>query len=134
MQSKVSRRVVLQGLGATVALPWLESGRLFAADGGADDAPPASGSRSCSSATAFIRREWWAKGERPGHGTGPGLCVAGAVKRKMNFINGLQPSEQRRGRTRQRRGRHSDRRAAPGRPRDPRRDQHGSDSGAATGR
>src|SRR5262245_10891748 len=40
MRSKLSRRVILQGLGATVALPWLESARLLAADAPSDNAPP----------------------------------------------------------------------------------------------
>ena len=41
MQSRISRRVVLKSLGATVALPWLESSRLLAADRDAsDNAPP----------------------------------------------------------------------------------------------
>src|SRR3954452_18831460 len=41
MPSKFTRRIVLQGLGATVALPWLESTRLLAGEEDAkDDAPP----------------------------------------------------------------------------------------------
>jgi hypothetical protein len=89
MQSKVSRRVVLQGLGATVALPWLESSRLFAADGGADVAPP--------KRFAFLffgdgihPPEWWAKGQGANLELGPAFASLQPVKQKMNFINGLQ--------------------------------------------
>lgn len=89
MRSKVSRRVVLQGLGATVALPWLESARLFAADREAtDDAPP--------KRFAFLffgdgihPPEWWAKGNGEALEIGPAFASLAPVKRKVNFINGL---------------------------------------------
>jgi hypothetical protein len=89
MLSKVSRRVVLQGIGATVALPWLESARLLAADrGGRDDAPP--------KRFAFLffgdgihPPEWWARGSGTAMELGPAFESLAPLKQKINFINGL---------------------------------------------
>lgn len=92
MRSKISRRVVLQGLSATVALPWLESARLFAADRDAtDDAPP--------KRFAFLffgdgihPPEWWTKGNGAALELGPAFVSLAPVKQKVNFINGLAHS------------------------------------------
>lgn len=89
---KISRRVVLRGLGATVALPWLESARLLAADReAADDAPP--------KRFAFLffgdgihPPQWWAKGSGPGMELGPALESLAPLKQKINFVNGLAHS------------------------------------------
>ena len=82
----VSRRVVLQGLGAAVALPWLESGRLFAADVPA--APP--------QRFAFLffgdgihPPEWWAKGRGSNMELGPAFAPLADVRTKLNYVNGL---------------------------------------------
>lgn len=92
MASKLSRRVVLQGLGATVALPWLESGRLLAGDRDTkDDAPP--------KRFAFLffgdgihPPEWWAKGKGPSLELGPAFASLKSVQGKLNVVNGLQHS------------------------------------------
>lgn len=89
MRLKLSRRVVLQGIGATVALPWLESARLFAADRDATgDAPP--------KRFAFLffgdgihPPEWWAKGNAADLEVGPAFASLAPLKQKINFINGL---------------------------------------------
>jgi hypothetical protein len=90
MPSKFSRRVVLQGLGATVALPWLESTRLLAGEADAkNDAPP--------KRFAFLffgdgihPPQWWAKGNGAAMELGPALESLAPVKEKLNFVNGLQ--------------------------------------------
>ena len=82
----VSRRMVLRGIGATVALPWLES------------LPVA---KSTSSA-AFPRRfavlfmgngvngnHWWAKGSGAAMTLGRSLAPLEPLKRKIIVINGL---------------------------------------------
>src|SRR5262245_37138495 len=88
MRSKLSRRVVLQGLGATVTLPWLESARLLAAEPVADNTPP--------KRFAFLffgdgihPPQWWAKGDGAAMELGPALESLAPVKEKLNFINGL---------------------------------------------
>ena len=90
MPSQFSRRVVLQGLGASVALPWLESTRLLAAESGAaDDAPP--------KRFAFLffgdgihPPQWWAKGDGAAMELGPALESLAPVKEKLNFVHGLR--------------------------------------------
>lgn len=88
MRSKLSRRVILQGLGATVALPWLESARLLAAEPVADNTPP--------KRFAFLffgdgihPPQWWAKGDGAAMELGPAFESLAPVKEKLNFINGL---------------------------------------------
>lgn len=88
MHSKLSRRVILQGLGATVALPWLESARLLGAEPVADNTPP--------KRFAFLffgdgihPPQWWAKGDGAAMELGPALESLAPVKAKLNFINGL---------------------------------------------
>lgn len=89
---RVSRRVVLRGLGASLALPWLESARLLAAteeSNAKDDTPPRR--------FAFLffgdgihPPEWWAKGEGSTLELGPAFASLEPVKSKLTFINGLQ--------------------------------------------
>jgi hypothetical protein len=89
---RVSRRVVLSGLGASMALPWLESARLLAADSGTDakdDTPPRR--------FAFLffgdgihPPQWWAKGDGAEMELGPAFGSLEPVKSKLNFMNGLQ--------------------------------------------
>jgi len=89
---RVSRRVVLRGLGASLALPWLESARLLAAteeSNAKDDTPPRR--------FAFLffgdgihPPEWWAKGDGSALELGPAFASLEPVKSKLTFINGLQ--------------------------------------------
>jgi hypothetical protein len=93
MPAKLSRRVVLQGLGATVALPWLESSRLVAADReAASDAAP--------KRFAFLffgdgihPPHWWAKGKGASLELGPAFTSLEKLKQKVNFVNGLAHPE-----------------------------------------
>jgi len=90
MQPRISRRVILQGIGATVALPWLESARVLAEGvGEATDAPP--------KRFAFLffgdgihPPEWWSKGDGSSMELGPAFDSLQPLKQKINFINGLR--------------------------------------------
>lgn len=88
---QISRRAVLQGLGATVALPWLESGRLLAAEprDRSENTPP--------KRFAFLffgdgihPPQWWAKGQGRSLELGPAFASLEPVKGKINVVNGLR--------------------------------------------
>jgi hypothetical protein len=86
----VSRRVVLRGLGATVALPWLES---LARRAGAAETPAASPPKRF----AFLffgdgihPPEWWSKGDGAAMELGPALAPLAPVKTKLNVVDGLR--------------------------------------------
>jgi hypothetical protein len=85
---QLSRRVVLKGLGATVALPWLES------IGAAADA---AASKAAPKRFAFLffgdgihPPEWWSRGEGSTLELGPAFAALNPVKSKVNFIHGLK--------------------------------------------
>jgi len=84
--SRVSRRVVLQGLTSMVALPWLESARVLGAEG--ETRPP--------KRFAFLffgdgihPPEWWSKGSGNDLELGPAFASLEPVKAKVNFVHGL---------------------------------------------
>ena len=86
----VSRRVVLSALGASVALPWLESARAF----GVETA------KAAPKRFAFLffgdgihPPEWWSKGDGPTLELGPAFASLESVKHKVNFIHGLHHPE-----------------------------------------
>lgn len=87
---KVSRRVLLKGLGATVALPWLESMSAFGKES-------ATGSKSKVPqrfACMFIGDgisppNWWSKGDGQDMELGSSLESLVPFKEKLNVINGL---------------------------------------------
>jgi hypothetical protein len=88
-EGKISRRLLLKGLGASIALPWLESGHLLA-DGNA----PALVRRPQRFACLFIGDgisppNWWAKGQGAGMQLGPSLESLAPYKEKLNVIDGL---------------------------------------------
>ena len=85
----LSRRVVLKSLGATVALPWLESIATAATDRASDKTAP--------KRFAFLffgdgvhPPEWWSKGNGSNLELGPAFASLEPVKEKVNFINGLK--------------------------------------------
>ena len=82
----VSRRVLLKGLAATVALPWLES--VAAASG------PAAKKAMQRFACLFIGDgisppHWWSKGDGADMELGSSLTPLAPFKDKINVINGL---------------------------------------------
>lgn len=86
---KVSRRVVLKGLGLSVSLPWLEAAHLW----GGELAP--AGARSPQRfACLFIGDGispplWWSKGDGAAMELGESLEPLTPYKEKINVINGL---------------------------------------------
>jgi hypothetical protein len=92
---RLNRRAMLRGLGVTVALPWLESVRVWG------DEPR--GTKPASEApvrmavlfsgNGFHGREWWAKGEGANLELGQVLAPLNDFKGKLNFIRGLYNAE-----------------------------------------
>ena len=87
---QISRRVVLRALGASVALPWLESGKLLGIEH--NQAGP--------KRFAFLfwgdgihPPEWWSKGSGSQLELGPAFTSLEPVKAKVNFIHGLAHPE-----------------------------------------
>jgi len=81
--------MVLKGIGATVALPWLES------IGAAADNRPANNARPKRFAFMFFGdgihpAEWWSRGEGATLELGPAFASLDRVKEKVNFIHGLK--------------------------------------------
>ena len=78
---------MLRGLGASVALPWLESGKLLGAESG----------HAAPKRFAFLffgdgihPPEWWSKGSGSTMELGPAFASLESVKEKANFIHGLR--------------------------------------------
>lgn len=83
-KNQIPRRHVLKALGATVALPWLESaGR---ANG---KASPPKRFACLFFGDGIHPPEWWAKGKGSSLEIGPAFAPLEAVKQKVNFVNGL---------------------------------------------
>ena len=87
---QISRRVVLRGLGATVALPWLESARLLAACKSAAENPPPKRFAFLFFGDGIHPPQWWAKGNGSAMKLGPAFASLESVKQKINVINGLE--------------------------------------------
>lgn len=87
---KVSRRVLLKGLGVSVALPWLESMSAF----GRETAAAAKAKAPQRFACMFIGDgisppHWWSKGSGRDMELGSSLESLTPFKEKINVINGL---------------------------------------------
>ncbi|MCA9033150.1 MAG: DUF1552 domain-containing protein, partial [Planctomycetaceae bacterium] len=83
----LSRRHVLTGLGAAVALPWLESMKLLAADIPTNTPPKRF---ACLFFGDGVHPpEWWSKGNGTNLELGPAFASLEPVKQKVNFIHGL---------------------------------------------
>jgi Protein of unknown function (DUF1552) len=87
-RTKITRRMLLKGLGATVALPWLESVPVWAGESTLAAKTPQ------RFATMFIGDgisppHWWAKGKGADMELGSSLEPLAAFKEKINVINGL---------------------------------------------
>jgi hypothetical protein len=97
-----SRRTFLRGVGATVALPWLESlpvwgdaakkPRTGTGDSGAGSAPPTR-LAVFFSGNGFHSREWWAEGQGAGMKLGKVLAPLSDLRSRMVFVRGLYNAE-----------------------------------------
>lgn len=91
--TQISRRVVLGGLGASVALPWLESTKfLSAADQRQQQTPKRFGFLFFGD--GIHPPQWWAKGNGPNMELGEAFASLESIKDKVNVINGLQHPSQ----------------------------------------
>ena len=87
VQSQITRRMVLSGLGASVALPWLESGKLLGVEQ----------TRELPKRFGFMfwgdgihPAEWWTKGNGEQMELGPVFESLADIKNEINFIHGLK--------------------------------------------
>lgn len=85
-----SRRVILKSAAASVALPWLESGRLLGVE-------PV---KQAAKRFAFLffgdgihPPEWWSKGRDSQLELGPAFASLKSLQHKVNFIHGLHHPE-----------------------------------------
>src|SRR3954463_7082073 len=90
--SIISRRTFLRGVGVTMALPWLESIRVW----GEPAAPLAEGASlfpkrfaAIFMGTGINGNHWWAKGAGADMQLGKTLAPLAPLKTKLNVINGL---------------------------------------------
>lgn len=92
---RLSRRTMLRGLGVTMALPWMESLRVWG-----DEPQPREASSQppvrlaiLFSGCGFHRMQWWAKGQGPSMELGKVLTPLSDFRDRMIFIKGLYNAE-----------------------------------------
>ena len=95
MRKQMLRRTFLRGLGVSMALPWMESIRVWG-----DDAKDASKSSEAPTRMAilfagcgFHRHEWWAKGAGSSMELGKVLHPLNDFRDRLTFIRGLYNAE-----------------------------------------
>ena len=95
MKHEISRRMMLRGLGVTMALPWMESLRVWGdTTKGAKKASEAPTRMAILFAgCGFHKQEWWAKGEGKEMQLGKVLAPLNDFRDKMVFIRGLYNAE-----------------------------------------
>jgi len=95
MKHHISRRTMLRGLGVTMALPWMESVRVWGdtkkVAKQASEAPVRMG--ILFAGCGFHSKEWWAKGEGKAMELGKVLAPLKDFREKMVFIRGLYNKE-----------------------------------------
>ena len=96
---KLSRRTFLRGIGVTMALPWMESLRVWGdeplANVRASEAPVRLA--VLFSGNGFHSKEWWAKGEGKDMELGKVLAPLTDFREKMLFVRGLYNEEAQKG-------------------------------------
>ena len=95
MMYYISRRTMLRGLGVTMALPWMESVRVWGdtkkAAKQASEAPTRMA--ILFAGCGFHKHEWWAKGEGKAMELGKVLAPLNDFREQMVFIRGLYNAE-----------------------------------------
>jgi len=90
----LSRRIVLKGVGAAMALPWLESMNVWGSDESSSSSSSSPSEIPKRFAVQFMAcgvnyKHWWAKGEGGEMELGPSLEPMTPHRSKMNIVNGL---------------------------------------------
>ena len=95
MKHDISRRTMLRGLGVTMALPWLESLRVWGdvAKGAKKASEAPTRMAILFSGCGYHKSEWWAKGEGKSMLLGKVLAPLNEFREKMIFIRGLYNKE-----------------------------------------
>jgi len=91
----LSRRTMLRGLGVSMALPWLESRRVWGDDAPATQPGSAAPTRMAIlfSGCGFHKHQWWAKGQGKSMELGKVLQPLNDFRESMVFIRGLYNAE-----------------------------------------
>src|SRR5688500_8362253 len=91
MPNSLSRRVLLQGAGVAMALPWLESLSVWGEERPAENAAPTFPKRFAAlfMACGINSTHWWAKGAGAEMELGKSLEPLASLRPKLNFISGL---------------------------------------------
>ena len=93
-QPAISRRLLLKGLGVSVALPWLESMSAFGRETRASEKTKTPQRFACLFIGDGISPpHWWAKGNGRDMELGSSLASLARFKEKLNVINGLHNKE-----------------------------------------
>jgi hypothetical protein len=92
---RFSRRLLLRGLGVSMALPWLESATVWGDEpsGGEPASQPPVRLAALFSGNGFHTTEWWAKGEGAAMELGQVLAPLHPYREKLLFIRGLYNAE-----------------------------------------
>src|SRR5262245_626177 len=92
---RFSRRLMLRGLGVTMALPWLESLRVWGDEPAAKQASSEAPVRVAVlfAGNGFHSKEWWAKGSGHEMELGQVLAPLADFREKLLFISGLYNAE-----------------------------------------
>ena len=90
-----SRRTMLRGLGVTMALPWMESMRVWGDESieDASSSKPPTRMAILFAGCGFHAKEWWAKGEGSSMELGKVLAPLSDFRDRMLFIRGLFNAE-----------------------------------------
>ena len=94
----ISRRTMLRGLGVSMALPWLESVRVWGDETSAKKASEAPVRLAVLfSGNGFHSKEWWVKGEGKAMELGKVLAPLKPHREKLLFVEGLFNAESMKG-------------------------------------
>ena len=92
---QLSRRTMLRGLGASIALPWMESLRVWGDEAATRKKASQAPTRMAIlfAGCGFHKQEWWARGEGKSMGLGKVLEPLKDFREQMVFIRGLYNAE-----------------------------------------
>lgn len=90
---QLTRRTFLRGAGVSMALPWMESLRVWGDEGAAKSSQAPVRLAVLFSGNGFHSREWWAKGSGRSMELGKVLAPLHPHREKLTFITGLFNAE-----------------------------------------